>query len=185
MLSAILFDVDGTLVDTYRLYLESYRRALEPYLGYAPADEEFIARRPSSEKRFLEEWIGAERGDECHASMRRHYEELHATHFEGVYDGVREMLAGLRSTGIPLGIVTGKGRYAWDVTEAEIGLGPFDVVITDDDVPEPKPDPAGLRAAPAQLGGPAEDILSVGDSMADMAAGGAAGMRVGAALWPK
>lgn len=37
--AAVLFDLDGTLADTYRLYLESYRRALEPFLGRAPTDE--------------------------------------------------------------------------------------------------------------------------------------------------
>ena len=40
--AAILFDLDGTLIDTYRLYLDCYRRALEPHLGYAPSDEEMI-----------------------------------------------------------------------------------------------------------------------------------------------
>jgi beta-phosphoglucomutase-like phosphatase (HAD superfamily) len=44
--AAILFDLDGTLIDTYRLYLECYRRALEPHLGYAPADEEIAPAVP-------------------------------------------------------------------------------------------------------------------------------------------
>lgn len=185
MLQAILFDVDGTLIDTYRLYLEAYRRALEPYLGYAPEDAEFIARRPSSEKRFLEDWVGPEAAAECHSSMCGHYERLHATHCEGLYDGIREMLAGLRSAGIPLGVVTGKGRHAWKITDAEFGLGDFAVVVTDDDVAEPKPSPIGLEAARRTLGIDAGEILYVGDSMADMQAGRAAGMMVGAALWPK
>lgn len=183
--SAVLLDVDGTLVDTYHLYLESYRRALEPYLGYAPTDEEFIARKPSSEKRFLVDWIGAERAEECHASMREHYAQLHSTMCEGLYDGVRQMLAGLRSAGIPLGVVTGKGRSAWEVTVAEIDLGSFEVVVTDDDVEHPKPDPAGLVMARQRLNTPAEQIVYLGDSIGDLEAGRAAGMKVAAALWPK
>jgi HAD superfamily hydrolase (TIGR01509 family) len=185
MPSAILFDVDGTLIDSFRLYVEAYGRALQPYLGYAPDISEIAARHPSSERRFLTDWIGEERAEECHAAMCRWYADLHATHCEGLYDGVREMLAGLRSAGIPLGVVTGKGRRAWDVTSRELDFGHFEVVVTEDDVEHPKPDPGGLLRAANALGLPPGEIAYVGDSAADMEAGRLAGMRVGAALWPK
>ena len=48
MIEAAIFDVDGTLIDSYRLYLEAYRRSLARYLGYTPTVEEIGARRPSS-----------------------------------------------------------------------------------------------------------------------------------------
>lgn len=182
---AILFDVDGTLIDTYHLYLESYRRALEPYLGYAPPDDEFIARRPSSELKFLEAWIGAEHAVACRTEMNRQYAALHGSLCEGLYDGVREMLAGLRSAGVRLGVVTGKGRFAWDTTTAQIDLGAFEVVVTDDDVEAPKPHPGGLLAAAAGLGVEPGRAVYIGDSAGDLKAGRLAGMRVGAAVWPK
>jgi pyrophosphatase PpaX len=183
--AAVLFDLDGTLIDTFHLYLECYRRALEPYLGYRPALEEFAGRGPSSEKRVLVGWIGAENAEGCHAAMVRHYAELHGALGEGPYPGVREMLAALRSAGYPLGIVTGKGRHAWKVTEDALHLGPFQVVVTDDDVVAPKPDPEGLRRAAAELGVRAAACLYVGDSAGDLEAGRNAGMHVAAALWPK
>lgn len=183
--AAVLFDLDGTLIDTYRLYLECYRRALEPHLGYAPGDAEIAARRPASERRFLDEWLGDEAGGVCHAEVRR----LYARHFrelwEGHYEGVPEMLAALRSAGYPLGIVTGKGREAWEVTQASADLGALDVVVTDDDVHAAKPDPGGLLAAADALGIAPERAVYIGDSTADMQAGRNAGMRIGAALWPK
>jgi pyrophosphatase PpaX len=183
--SAILFDLDGTLIDTYRLYLESYRRALEPHLGYAPSDAEIAARRPSSERQFLLDWLGDEAGAACHAEVRRWYAELHASLAEGAYEGAREMLDALRSAGYRLGIVTGKGREAWAVTEAAMELGPFDVVVTDDDVHAAKPDPAGLLTAAEALGVAPERCVYVGDTKSDLHAGRNAGMRVGAALWAK
>lgn len=182
---AILFDVDGTLIDTYHLYLESYRRALEPYLGYAPGVDEFIARRPSSEHHFLAEWIGDESADLCHAQMSRHYEELHGSLCAGRYDGVREMLDALRAAGVPVGVVTGKGRRAWEITTKSIELGDFEVVIAEEDVEWPKPHPGGLEAAARAMGIPTSRMLYIGDSLADMEAGRQAGMRIGAALWPK
>lgn len=183
--AAVLFDLDGTLIDTYRLYLECYRRALEPHLGYAPSDEEIAARRPSSERRFLTGWLGDEAGAACHGEVRRLYGELYASMAEGVYEGVPEMLAGLRSAGLRLGIVTGKGREAWEVTRAATDLGAFEVVITDDDVHAAKPDPGGLLAAADALGIAPEQAVYIGDSTVDMKAGRAAGMRIGAALWAK
>ncbi|HEX2076728.1 MAG TPA: HAD family hydrolase [Longimicrobium sp.] len=182
---AVLFDVDGTLIDTYRLYLECYRRALEPHLGYAPADAEIAARRPSSERRFLSDWLGEEAGGACHAEVRRLYARHFRALWEGLYDGVPEMLAALRSAGLRLGIVTGKGREAWEVTQASADLGTFDVVVTDDDVHAAKPDPGGLLAAADALGIRPEQAVYVGDSTVDMQASRAAGMRIGAALWPK
>ncbi len=183
--SAILFDLDGTLIDTYRLYIESYRRALTPFLGYSPGDEEFILRRPSSERRFLADWIGEDNAAACHDAMCGHYQALHTSLFEGMYEGVREMLASLRSAGIPLGIVTGKGRRAWETTAAAVDLGEFEVVVTDDDVEAPKPHPGGLLSAAEQIGLAPASIVYVGDSPGDLEAGRAAGMMVGAALWPK
>jgi pyrophosphatase PpaX len=183
--SAVLFDLDGTLIDTYHLYLEAYTRALEPYLGRRPALEEFVERRPASERHFLNGWIGEENARSCHAAMRRHYAELHASLCEGVYDGVREMLTALRTAGIPVGIVTGKGRHTWETTESALGLGPFAVVVTDDDMELPKPDPGGLHSALEAIGVEAAETVYVGDSLSDLEAGRLAGTRVAAALWPK
>lgn len=183
--SAILFDVDGTLIDTYHLYIESYRRALEPYLGRTPTWADVAGARPSSERHFLTSLVEPELVGDCHASMCRHYEELFATHAAGLYEGVREMLAHLRSAGFPLGIVTGKGRRAWEVTLRHVDLPPFDVVVTEDDAERPKPDPGGLLAATAALGLRPEEIAYVGDSLTDIEAARAAGIRPAAALWPK
>lgn len=181
----MLFDLDGTLIDTYRLYLECYRRALEPHLGYAPTDAEIAARRPASERRFLTDWLGDARGAACHAEMRRLYGELYPALSEGSYTGVPEMLAALRTAGVRLGIVTGKGRAAWGATRVDWDAGAFDVVVTDDDVHAAKPDPGGLLAAADALGIAPEQAVYVGDSTVDMHAGRNAGMRIGAALWAK
>lgn len=181
----VLFDLDGTLVDSYRLYLESYRRAVEPVIGRRPPIEEIAARAASAERHFLLEWIGEERVEECHEALCRHYTELHGALGEGPYDGVREMLAGLGSAGLLLGIVTGKGRRLWEVTEPTLPSDLFTVVVTEDDVERPKPDPEGLVAAARAIAVPPERIAYVGDSVADLKAGRAAGMRVGAALWAK
>ena len=181
----VLFDLDGTLIDTYHLYLECYRRALEPHLGRVPTDREIAAHRPSSERRFLAEWIGEPAGEACHAEVRRLYRELFESRWEGYYEGVPEMLTALQTAGYPVGIVTGKSRDAWEHTQLYCGIGSFDVVVTDDDVSAAKPDPCGLLAAAEALGIAPADAVYIGDSTSDLKAGRNAGMRIAAALWPK
>lgn len=184
-LEGVLFDLDGTLVDTWALYLEAYRRALEPMVERLPTPEEVEAVGPSAERHLFRGLLGEERGEEAHRRFRSHYEELHDELFEGVYPGVVEALDALRRRGRRLGIVTGKSRPAWEVTRRRVELGPFHVVITEDEADEPKPSPEGLARALRELAAPPERTVYVGDAFRDLEAARAAGVRFAAALWGK
>ena len=182
-LPAVLFDLDGTLIDTKRLYLECYRLAVEPRLARRPSDEELMALRPRSELRFLESLVQPAQLDECLADFWKHYDALHPEHFGGVYDGVPELLERLRDAGHRLGIVTGKSRRSWQTTGPIAALGEFDVVVLDDDVSAAKPDPHGIRIALERLGTPAGRAIYVGDTLSDVLAARAAGVLPVAATW--
>jgi HAD superfamily hydrolase (TIGR01509 family) len=184
-LGAVLFDLDGTLIDTRRLYLECYRRALAPQVGRELSDEELLAARPRSETFLLRSQLPEERLAACLADLYRHYEELHASHFQGIYPGVPELLEGLRAAGHSLGIVTGKSRRAWEITAARAPLGAFDVLVFDDDMTAPKPDPGGLLLALRRLDVAPEDAVYVGDTASDLEAAVAAGMVPMAVLWSR
>lgn len=185
MTRCVLFDFDGTLIDTWRLYLESFRRSLAPHFNRLLSDEEILDYRPSAERRLLKSVIEDGHVNRYYESFLGHYRSLHHTHNDGLYPGVADMLAGLRSGGYLLGVVTGKSRPAWDVTFAASGLPPFDVIITDDDVIQPKPHPEGLLTALKTVGVPASRAFYIGDSLLDGEAAGAAGIAFGAALWSK
>lgn len=183
--SAVLFDLDGTLVDSLQLYFECYRRALEPIMGRLLSVEEILAMKPRSEVRLLEACVAEERRAETLEDFYRHYAALHDELYGGLYDGVPEMLATLRAAGLRLGIVTGKSRRAWEITHDPAAFGEWDVVVVDDDVRAPKPDPHGLQIALETLGVRAEDAVYFGDTMGDVLAANAAGMPAGAALWAR
>jgi pyrophosphatase PpaX len=185
MIRSILFDLDGTLVDTWDLYVEAYLRTLAPYVGRRLTLEELIALGPTSELRLLRRALAGHDAGAAHREFLRHYRSLHSTHFEGVYPGACEMLRALRDMSLRLGIVTGKSRGAWEITARSSGLGAFDVTITDEDVVEAKPDPEGLVLALDRLGISAAEAVYVGDSVGDARAARAAHVRFAAALWPK
>jgi len=181
----LIFDLDGTLVDTWRLYMEAYRRALGAELGEAPTEAEIISRRPASERRFIADWVGSEAAARCHGAMVEHYETLHDTHCDGLYEGVGEMLDRLSAAGRRLGVVTGKGRRAWETTSRALALDLFEVVVTDDEVTHPKPHPGGLLTAIETLRVDPDEVVYIGDSHSDLETGRRAGARVAAVLWPK
>ena len=143
-----------------------------------------IAKVPSSLTSVLKSQSG-DAFEACMTEFRRHYAELHATHFGGIYDGVLDVLEELRGRDVRNGIVTGKSRSSWEITLAEIELGDFDVVVVDDDVANPKPDPEGILAALDHLGVPPRNAIYVGDSPGDMEAALAARTGAAAAMWSK
>ncbi|TVP79588.1 MAG: HAD family hydrolase [Gemmatimonadales bacterium] len=184
-LSAILLDLDGTLIATRRLYLEAFADALEPVLGHRPSHDEMIALRPRAEIRFLEEMGGTSHHGGVMDRFFQAYHERHEDDFEGVYTGVPALLDELRALGRPLGIVTGKSRRSWSITGPRVGLGDFQVEVFDDDVPASKPDPAGLRQAVAARGVSPAQAIYVGDSVTDLEAARRAGLFPVAVLWSK
>lgn len=183
--SVVLLDLDGTLINTKRLYIECYRQAVLPYIGRELTPDEIMALRPRSELRFFRDVVGPARVPACLEDFYRAYERLYDAYARGVYPGVPEMLAALRAAGVRLGIVTGKSRRSWELTRERTALGPFDVLVFDDDVAEPKPDPEGIRVALDRLGAVPSEAVYIGDSGTDIEAAVAAGVRPAAALWAK
>lgn len=182
---AVLFDLDGTLIATKSLYLEAYRTAVEPYVRSELTREDIQALRPTSELAFIRAVVAESEVDACLEAFYGAYETLHAGMFEGVYPGITELLDSLRAAGMPLGIVTGKSRRSWDVTSEIISLGPFDVLVFDDDVPAPKPDPRGLELALGLLDVEPDRAVYVGDTMSDLRAAKAAGLQPVTVLWAR
>jgi pyrophosphatase PpaX len=181
---AVLFDLDGTLIDTASLIYASYRHAVHAILGYVPTDEQIHATMGETL------FVGMQRFSVAQAvELTRVYREYNiAHHHEYVtsFPGAAATLRQLRLTGHKLGIVTSKRR---DV--AMLGLqqtrlaGYFDAIIAEDDAPVHKPHPYPIWRACKYLGVTAYDSIYVGDSAADMMAGKAAGCTVAGVEWSK
>ncbi len=185
MIEAILFDLDGTLVDTWRLYVHSYLVTFEELLGRKVSLEELRSWKPVTEIRILRSVLGEERFEEAYSCFLSYYTQFHGEIFEGVYYGILECLQTLKERNFKLGIVTGKSKRAYEITSKEISFQDWDFVVCDEDVKEPKPSPEGILLALEKLNTPPQNAIYVGDSIVDLYAANSAGVGFAGALWPK
>jgi pyrophosphatase PpaX len=177
----ILFDLDGTLIDSGAMILASMRHATRTVLGREIPDELLLAGVGSglmAEMRALDE----ARADELVRVYREHNEPLHRD--LQPCPGVIDLLPRLEVERRRLGIVTAKRRRTVDLAFAVLPLrGYFGVVVTAEDTERHKPHPEPLLLALERLGARAESAAYVGDSPFDVRAARAAGMTAVAVTW--
>ena len=178
----VLFDLDGTVIDSGAIILASMRYAAETVVGGTYSDAELMKAVGGPG---LEAQMGAldpERIDELVRVYRAHNEPLHET--LECCAGMDTVLATLKEQGRRLGIVTAKRRLTVDLAFARLPIEHlFDVVVGGDETERHKPDPAPLLLALERLGAPAGDAAYVGDSPFDMQAAQAAGLYAIGVSW--
>jgi pyrophosphatase PpaX len=178
----VLFDLDGTLIDSGDLILASFQHATRTVLGRTIPDEVLMANVGGHGIQAQMREFDEKRADE----LVRVYSDHNMSIYQSVrtFDGIEEQLERLRAEGRTLGIVTVKSRVTVDVTFEVLPLAAyFDTVVTGDDTERHKPDPAPLLIALDRLGTRAESAAYVGDSPFDIRAAKAAGMAAIAVGW--
>ena len=181
----LLFDLDGTLIDTTDLILSCYRNSVSTLVDHPPSDQEILkgfgTPLPSQLWRLYPTL--RDRIDEVIELWRRAQDELHDKLIKP-FPGTTEVLAELRRRGYPMGVVTSKEREMAERDMALYGLDRLvDVTVCSDDTNNHKPHPEPVLAGMERLGARAAQTLYVGDSLHDMKAGREAGAKVAAALW--
>ncbi len=182
---AVIFDLDGTLADTFPLIVGAWNAGVGAITGKSYSDEEVISRFGIPDPQMIRREFGGDetlglRADEAYHAF---YQREHAATVKA-FDGIDEMLSQLRRRNVPLGLMTGKGRRSARITVESLGWKEvFAAIVTGEDVKRQKPEPEGLQTVAARLDVPAQSCAFVGDSPADMGAGKNAGMVVVAAGW--
>jgi phosphoglycolate phosphatase len=183
----VLIDLDGTLLDTV-LDLHAAANAMLRDLGRAEVAVEsirsYVGRGiPNLVKRVLAGSMDAADDaapppPEALASFKRHYSTENGRN-AALFPGVLEGLEALKTLDLPLGVITNKAEAFTLPLLQHTGLFPyFDVIVSGDLLPRPKPDPMPLLWASGRLGVSPVDVLMIGDSVHDFHAGRAAGCHV-------
>ena len=182
----ILFDLDGTLVDSAPDLAGAMHR-LQKRRGLIPTDYALLRPRASAGARgLIAAAFGLVPGDEEYETLRIEFLDEYAAGIAlntCLFDGVAEMLAGLTNRDIEWGIVTNKAARFTDVLVPQLPLAYARCVISGDTTPHAKPHPAPLIEAARRAGAEPNQCWYVGDDKRDIEAGQAAGMATISVGW--
>ncbi len=180
-LAAVLFDMDGTLVDSEKVWTVALRDLATRYGGVltdaarlAMIGTDSVETMAILHADLDQPWRDPIDGA---AWLDARAMELFAEGLEW-RPGARELLEAVRAAGLRTALVTNTGRALVDVALATVGDGNFDVVICGDEVPRTKPDAAPYLAAAAALGLDPSACVVIEDSPAGVASAIAAGCAV-------
>ena len=180
----VLFDLDGTLIDSVRLILDSYHHTLATH-GLPPrSDEEWLAGVGTPLTVQFADWRDDPETLQALIATYREYNLKHHDRMVTVYPGVVEAVRALKADGIATGLVTSKNRAGalrgLTLVQLEALM---DVLVCADEVENPKPHPEPVEKAVRLLSADPRATVYVGDSVHDMLSGRAAGVRTAAVLW--
>ncbi len=176
MIKAVLFDFDGTLINTNDLIFKSYEIAFQAVFNRRIEMDEILTLYGKPLYSSLIKY--GEEGERLYRVYREfnetHHDEL-AKPFPGVFEGIKK----LAQNGYQLGIVTSKRHHLVNRGLELLNLTDmFDVIITPEDTKETKPNPEPILLGCEKLAVLPENTIYVGDSIFDMEAGQAAGTKL-------
>jgi pyrophosphatase PpaX len=172
---AVLFDLDGTIIDTNELIIQSFLHALKGVVPESFGREHIIPSMGQPLTMQLQQFSG--QNDVARLTEAyREYNHIRHDEMVSLFPGVAEVIPQLRSAGIRLGIVTTKMRATTIRALELLGLyESMETIVALDDVEHAKPHPEPVAKAIQALGSDPSETLMVGDSTVDIEAAIAAG----------
>ena len=181
---AVLFDLDGTLIDSIELILNSAQHAFRHREGHIPSDAEWLTGVGIPLATMFKRYARDDAEVDTLIAKYREYQLANHDRLVRCYDTVVDTVDALRASGHPLAIVTSKTGWLAQRGLDNVGLGShFDVIVGCDTCALHKPDPGPVLFALDKLGYTPNEAVFVGDSIYDIQAGNAAGVTTIAALW--
>lgn len=184
MIECVLFDLDGTIVDTNELIISSFMYALKDN-GLAPLTrEEIIPHMGTTLQQQMRVFSGLEDVNGTLEKSYRSYNNEHHDELVRSFPLVKETIEELSRRGIKLGIVTTKIRPTTIKTLERFDLLKYmDTIVTVNDVTEPKPHPEPVLTAVHNLGVDPRKTLMIGDSAVDIQSAKAAYVYAAGVSW--
>ncbi|KGE19863.1 pyrophosphatase PpaX [Paenibacillus wynnii] len=183
MIECVLFDLDGTIVDTNELIINSFMHALKQNSLPLLSREQIIPHMGTT----LQQQMRAFSGLEDVSKLELSYREFNYEHHDALvrpFPQVNETMEELRRRGIKMGIVTTKIRPTTIKALEMFDLMQYmDTIVTVNDVTEPKPHPEPVLTAVHNLGVDLRKTLMVGDSAVDIQSAKSAGVVAAGVAW--
>ncbi len=179
--AAVLFDMDGTLVDSERLWDVALAELAETYGGRlsAEARRAIVGTGMADSMRILHDDLGQPHRDPVASAewINRRILELFRTGLQW-RPGALALLAAVRAAQVPTALVTSSGRALVEIALDTLGRDSFDVVVCGDEVEATKPHPEPYLTAARLLGVPIDRCVAIEDSATGVASAVAAGAAV-------
>jgi HAD superfamily hydrolase (TIGR01509 family) len=178
---AVLWDMDGTLIDSEPIWIGEERRIMES-LGARWSDEDAIHCLGGPMARvdaYMRSKLPIEKQEEFgEGAITAILLEAMAERFKvrvPFAPGAKELIDQMDTLAIPMALVTASNRAIMEGALGSIGRGYFKTTISDNDVERSKPDPEGYQLAAARIGVPIQDCLIIEDSITGASAAIASG----------
>ncbi|MDU2240081.1 MAG: pyrophosphatase PpaX [Paenibacillus sp.] len=183
MIDTVLFDLDGTIINTNELIITTFLHVIEKN-GLKPhTREEIIPHMGMTLEHQLQIFSGREDVAELVADYRKYNRERHDELIRD-FPHVKEVISNLYERGITMGIVTTKIKETTLLALNMFGLKPYmKAIVTVEDVKHPKPHPEPILTALRELNADPARTLMVGDSAADLQCAKAAGVHAAGVAW--
>jgi HAD superfamily hydrolase (TIGR01509 family) len=179
----LVFDMDGTLVQTIQLICDSFNHVAEKYAHRRYSAQEIIALFGPPEEDVVRAIVGEERTEEAMEEYLKYYRSRHKKCAK-LHHGMDKILERCKEQNKILAVFTGKGRETTKITLEECGIEKyFDMVVTGDDVKNHKPSSEGLKMIMERYSLKPEETLMVGDAPVDVQAAHSAGAKIAAVVW--
>ncbi len=180
----VLFDLDGTLLNSVDLIVDSYHHTLAAHSLPPLTRTEILAGLGTPLYSVFGQWTDDQAVIASWVATYREFNLAHHDSRASAYPGVVEMVRAIQASGRQLGLVTSKNRSGAQRGLNLIGLGEsMQVIVGADDVTRPKPDPEPVLQALERLGANPSSTVFVGDSHHDVHSGRAAGVFTAGVTW--
>ena len=181
---AILFDLDGTLVDSIELIVSAAMNAFASRPGPSPSEEQIRNTIGRPLPTTFGPWLVDDDDLPFLIAKYREYQLEHHDRLTSAYEGIVDAVAGLDAAGCAMGIVTSKVGFMAERALTHVGLARYmRCIIASDSTTKHKPDPEPVLLALERLECAPSDALFVGDSPYDMQAARAAGVHALGVAW--
>ena len=179
-LNTVIFDLDGTIIDSEKTAFEVAKSVL-PRFGKKVSEEDLAYLRGRAWFPIIKEWF-PDNGQEVYNQILTEWDSLYPG--SSMYDGVLDSIIELHNLGIRLAIVSSKeNEYIFkDLQELSLGKY-FEIIVGQKDTYRHKPHPDPLILAARMLDEEPSNCIYIGDQPSDIMASRSAGMKSGGALW--